>query len=120
MTKPLVYHYDRCSTCQKALRWLETGGFPFEARPIKETVPSLPELQTVAKSMGGVRKLFNSSGVLYRELGLSAKLPALSDEEAYALLQSDGMLIRRPFLVLGGKGGWAGFREKQWVELLNA
>lgn len=119
MTTPIIYLYDRCSTCQKALKWLDSQGYTYETRPIKEALPSLPELQLVATSMGEIRKLFNSSGMLYREMGLSAELPALSEDKKYALLQSDGMLIRRPFLVVEGTGGWAGFREKQWGELLS-
>lgn len=119
MTSPVIYLYESCSTCQKAIQWLDEKGYAYETKPIKEIIPTLGELQIVAHSMGEVRKLFNSSGMLYREKGLSEKLPHMSDEQKYQELQSDGMLVRRPFLVIPGKGGWAGFREKQWEALLS-
>ena len=118
MSQPIVYLYQKCSTCQKAKTWLEDRGIDFEERPIKEQTPSHQELAAVATQMGATRKLFNSSGMLYREMGLSAKLSEMDDETMFSLLQSDGMLVRRPFLIVPSKGGWAGFREKQWAELL--
>lgn len=109
-----VYAYKNCSTCQKALRFLE--GRDFELVPIVEQPPSLEELRRMAGYVGGFRKLFNTSGVQYRELGIAAR--DLSEQEALELLASNGKLVKRPFL-LTSNGGAVGFRPEVWDELIG-
>ena len=110
----VVYVYSKCSTCQKALRFLEANQVAFEKKEIKETPPSLTELQAMLKYVkGDVKKLFNTSGLVYRELKLSEKLPTLSLDAALQLLSQDGMLVKRPF-VLGDNKGLVGFHEAKW------
>ncbi len=113
-----VYTYQKCSTCRNATRWLDAQGVDYEERPIRETPPTTEELAQMQASVGKRSKLFNTSGMDYRAMGLKDKLPAMSDEEAYALLRSNGMLVKRPFL-LTPKGGAVGFREKEWAELVG-
>jgi Spx/MgsR family transcriptional regulator len=116
--KPRVYEYERCSTCRKALAWLDKRGVAFERVPIVDTPPSRAELERMLKLQGGdVKRLFNTSGQLYRELGMGEKLKAgLSTDEALSLLAKHGKLIKRPF-VLTGSGGAVGFREPEWKAL---
>jgi len=119
MTRIRIYTYQKCSTCQKATRWLEDRGISYEEIPIKESPPSTEELARMEGYLGGKRgRLFNTSGMDYRALGLKDKVPTLSAEEAYALLQSNGMLVKRPFL-LTDRGGAVGFREAEWTALLE-
>ena len=111
-----VYHYAKCSTCQNALKWLQARGIPFTEHAIRETPPAKGELEAMLKAHGGnLRKLFNTSGMDYRALGLSEKLPAMSTAEALALLGTNGMLVKRPF-ALDPKAGvfLTGFREPEW------
>ena len=109
-----VYAYKNCSTCQKALRYL--NGRTFELLPIVEQPPTLEELRRMAGYLGGVRKLFNTSGVQYRELGIASR--NLSDEEALELLASNGKLVKRPFL-LTSDGGAVGFRPEVWDQVIG-
>ena len=114
-----VYVYDKCSTCRNAVKWLEERGIEHETRPIRETPPSERELRTMLGHLGGeLRKLFNTSGMDYRAMGLKDQLPDLSEKEAFALLRGNGILVKRPFL-LGEGVGLVGFREKQWDEALG-
>lgn len=114
----IVYLYSKCSTCQNAMKFLEQHKIAFKSLEIKETPPSIDELKKMLKYQGGeVKKLFNTSGMLYRELGLSEKLPSMSQEQALALLSQNGMLVKRPFL-LGKDFGLVGFREPQWQQAL--
>lgn len=109
-----VYSYAKCSTCRKALQWLQSRGVEHEVLAIKETPPNDADLAAMLEAKGGeLKKLFNTSGMDYRAAGLKDKLPTLSTEEAFALLQSNGMLVKRPFLVGDGRG-LTGFREKEW------
>jgi len=109
-----VYVYGKCSNCKQALLFLEKKKISFEKKEITETPPSLSELRAMVEYLSSdVRKLFNTSGILYREMELAKKLPALSLEEAFALLRSNGMLVKRPFL-LGSDFGFVGFSEKMW------
>lgn len=111
--------YPKCTTCQKAKKWLDDNKIPYEIRHIKEERPSLAEL-TEWQAVAGlpVKKLFNTSGMLYRELELKDKLPAMTDEEMLALLATDGMLVKRPLLV--GEGFvLAGFKAEQWAKQFN-
>jgi arsenate reductase len=112
-----VYVYTKCSTCQKALRFLEQNKISFIRKEITETPPSPKELQQMLKYMGGdMKKLFNTSGILYRELQLSEKLKEMSLDKALDLLSHNGMLVKRPFL-LSDNQGLVGFREPQWLSL---
>ena len=115
-----IYVYSKCSTCQKAIRFLEQHGIAFEQKEITVTTPSLKELHQMLGYMGNeVTKLFNSSGMLYRDMQLSAKLKALTPENALKLLTAHGMLVKRPFLI-GEQFGLVGFRENQWTAHLKA
>lgn len=114
----LFIHYPKCSTCQKAKKWLETQGVAFEARHIVEENPTVEELSKwIAASGQPVKKFFNTSGLKYKELGLKDKLPSMTDEEQIALLATDGMLVKRP-LVIGNGVVLAGFKEDKWAEAL--
>ena len=110
--------YSRCSTCQKARQWLEGNGIAFQERPIREENPSAQELAQWQQLSGlPLRKLFNTSGQLYREMKLKDRLPDMTAEEMLQLLASDGMLVKRPLLI-GDDFGLAGFREKDWADRL--
>ncbi len=110
--------YEKCSTCQKAKKWLEEKGVDYTLRPIKEQNPTAAELVTwVAQSGLPVKKFVNTSGQLYRSMGLKDKLPAMSAEETFALLATDGMLVKRPILVTD-KGVFPGFKPEEWEKLL--
>lgn len=106
--------YPKCTTCQKAKRWLQENGIAYEERNIKEQNPTVEELKEWHRKSGlELKKFFNTSGLLYKSLGLSKKLPFMSEEEQFALLATDGMLVKRPILVDGGTV-LVGFRETQW------
>ena len=110
--------YPKCTTCQKAQKWLAEKGVDVEVRHIKDQNPTLEELRTWWKASGlPLKKFFNTSGLQYKALGLKDKLPAMSEDEQLALLSSDGMLVKRPILV-GERFVHIGFREKEWEELL--
>ncbi len=114
----IFVHYAACSTCKKAKKWLDEHGIPYTDRPIKEENPSAEELKEWhAKSGLPLKRFFNTSGMLYREMNLKEKLPAMSEEEQYALLASDGMLVKRP-LVITDDSVLVGFREGEWEETL--
>jgi arsenate reductase len=114
----IVYTYAKCSTCRDATKWLRTRGVPFVEKPIYEQPPSLAELRRMlALQRGELRRLFNTSGIQYRERGLAEKLPKMSEAEALALLASDGRLVKRPFL-LGEKVGLLGFDAARWAAAL--
>ena len=113
-----VYEYKACSTCQKALKFLDAHKIKFEKRAIVETPPSKAELQAMLKFLkadgGSFKNLFNTSGVQYRELGISDKIKAgLTEAEAIELLAKNGKLIKRPFLI-GATFGLVGFKEDAW------
>lgn len=111
--------YPKCSTCQKARKWLEASGISFEERNIKENNPGLEELRAWHQQSGlPLRKFFNTSGMLYRELQLKDKLPAMTGEEQLALLASDGMLVKRPLLI-GDGFVLVGFKEADWKSALG-
>ncbi len=106
--------YSKCGTCRKAKKWLEENGIPFEERAIKENAPSYDELKEWhEKSSLPLKKFFNTSGTLYKEMKLKDKLPSMSDEEQLRLLASDGMLVKRPVLINGGTV-LVGFKEDEW------
>lgn len=110
-----IYTLKTCDSCRKATRWLRENNIPFKEIPIRETPPTAADLRRALADLDGdVRKLFNTSGQDYRSLNLSEKLPALSEDEAIALLASNGNLIKRPFLTtedatrVGFKGSYEG------------
>ena len=114
----LFLHYPRCTTCQKAKKWLDGQDAAYEARDIKEEPPSLEELREwVGRSGLPLKRFFNTSGLQYRALGLKDKLADMGEEEQLALLASDGMLVKRPLLVTE-KTVIPGFREDSWREAL--
>ena len=109
-----VYTYAKCDTCRKAVKFLRERGIEFQEIPIRETPPSLGGLESMLHAQGGeMRKLFNTSGGDYKALGLSAKLPELSEAEALNLLAGNGNLVKRPFVV-GDGVHLVGFKEDEW------
>lgn len=116
--KNLFIEYPKCTTCQKAKKWLETNKIEFEDRHIVEETPTVEELTEWIKRSGkDIKKFFNTSGLKYKELNLKEKLPNMSDEEKVKLLASNGMLIKRPLFV-SEQVILTGFREKEWQENL--
>lgn len=112
--------YSRCSTCKKAQKWLDEQGIAYTQRDIKEDNPTLQELETWHQASAlPLKKFFNTSGQLYRALSLSKKLPDMTQAEQYALLASDGMLVKRPILVLDDGQVLVGFQQDQWAEALG-
>lgn len=106
--------YEKCSTCKKARDYLNAKGVPFVERDIKGQNPTKDELAAWLKTSGlPIRRLFNTSGMRYRELGLSAKVGSMPEDEALSLLATDGMLVKRPILI-GADFVLFGFKEKEW------
>ena len=115
----LFLHYPKCTTCQRARKWLDGQGAAYEARDIKEDNPTLEELTAWYRRSGlPLKKFFNTSGLQYRALGLKDRLPEMSEDEQLALLATDGMLVKRPLLVTEEKA-IPGFREAEWQEALQ-
>ena len=116
-----VFEYAGCSTCKKALKFLATHKIPFEAVPIVDKPPTKTELKTMLKFLkengGGLKNLFNTSGLLYKELKISEKFPSMNEDQALDLLAKHGKLVKRPF-VLGKDFGLVGFKEDQWKQQL--
>ncbi len=111
--------YPKCSTCQKAKKWLEEHNIEYTERHIVESNPSYDELKEWHEKSGlPLKKFFNTSGLLYKQMQLKDKLPAMSDDEMLKLLASNGMLVKRPLLVEGNKV-LVGFKEAEWEEKLN-
>ena len=110
--------YPKCGTCRKAPKWMETHGIGYDYRDIKEDHPTLAELTAWQKLSGlPARKLFNTSGQLYKSMELKNKLPEMSDEEMLQLLSTDGMLVKRPILV-AADFVLVGFKEAEWAAKL--
>lgn len=111
--------YPSCTTCKKAEKWLEDRKIPVEKRHIKENNPSEAELRAWhARSGLPLKRFFNTSGLKYKELELSKRLPDMAEAEQFALLASDGMLVKRPILV-GESFVLVGFRESEWEKALG-
>lgn len=114
----LFIHYPPCSTCQKAKAWLDAHGAAYTPRHIKEENPTYEELKMWYQRSGlPLKRFFNTSGLLYKSLGLKDKLPTMTEEEQLQLLASDGMLVKRPLLITD-TAVIPGFREIQWQEVL--
>ena len=113
----LFIHYPKCSTCQKAKKWLENNNISFTERNIIEETPTSQELKEwIERSGKEVKKFFNTSGLRYKELNLKEKLNEMTLEEKIKLLASDGMLIKRPLLVTD-KEIYIGFKENEWKNI---
>lgn len=116
--KMLFVHYPKCTTCKRAKRWLDEHQISYEERDIKENNPSLEELKEWYQRSGlPLKRFFNTSGMLYKEMKLKDKLPEMSEDEQLALLASDGMLVKRP-IVVTKESVLVGFKEAQWEEEL--
>lgn len=114
----LFIEYPKCSTCQKAKKWLEAHGVAFEDRHIVEQNPTEEELRQWTERSGlELKRFFNTSGLKYKELALKDKLPAMGHEEKVRLLATDGMLVKRP-LIIGEDFILVGFKEKEWEDAL--
>lgn len=115
----LFLEYPKCSTCQKAKKWLDAHGVTYADRHIVEDNPTADELQAWHGRSGlPLKRFFNTSGMLYREMGLSKKLPAMSEADQYELLATNGMLVKRPLLVTDA-AVVPGFKEAVWADALG-
>jgi arsenate reductase len=115
----LFLEYPSCTTCKKAKAWLQSKGLEFTARHIKEENPTAEELSLWQEKSGlELKKFFNTSGLVYKDLGLKDKLPTMSREEQLDLLASNGMLVKRP-IVVTEDAVLVGFKEKDWEKLLQ-
>ena len=113
-----VYCYSKCTTCKKALKWLEENGIAYELTDIKTDHPDEASLRKYHAMSGlPLKRFWNTSGIPYREMGLSQKLASMSEDEQYALLATDGMLVKRP-LVVGRDFVLTGFKEDEWKNRL--
>ena len=112
-----VLCYEKCTTCKKALKWLDDNNIEYTLRPIKEQNPSAAELKNWHKKSGlPLKRFYNTSGLLYKELGLKDKIGGMSEDEQYELLAGDGMLVKRPLLVTEDIV-LTGFKESEWEKL---
>ena len=112
--------YPKCSTCQKAKKWLDENNIEYELRDIKIENPSFEELNEWYRKSGlPLKKFFNTSGLLYKSLDLKNKLPEMSEDEMLSLLATDGMLVKRP-LVIGEDFVLVGFKENEWSEVFSS
>ena len=108
-----IYAYSGCSTCRKALKFLDAKGVDYRPVPIVETPPSKSELKTMLSFAGDLKRLFNTSGLLYREMKVGDKLKTMSVDDALGLLSKHGKLVKRPFVLLKDRG-LLGFKEDEW------
>lgn len=114
-----VYCYPKCTTCKKALKWLDDQKVEYQMIDIKENHPDEKTLRALHKKSGlALRKFFNTSGMLYRELDLAKKLPDMSEDDMFKLLASDGMLVKRPLLIAGDTV-LTGFKEAEWAKVVG-
>lgn len=115
--KPIFLHYPACSTCQKAKKWLTENNIDYTNRPIVEERPTAAELKTWIERSGlPIKRFFNTSGLVYKELKLSEKLPSMSEEEQIALLATNGKLVKRPLLIVENTV-LVGFKPDDWERL---
>ena len=114
-----VYCYPRCTTCKKAVKWLEENRIDYEYKHIVEETPSKEDIKKYYKESGlPLKRFFNTSGNIYKELNLKEKLAEMSEDEQFELLASNGMVLKRPLLV-GKDFVLVGFKEAEWVEKLK-
>ena len=114
-----VYCYSKCSTCKKALKWLDDNGIKYDLLDIKAAHPDEKSLREYYAASGlPLKRFFNTSGIQYREQNLSKKLPEMTEDEQLALLATDGMLVKRPLLV-GNGFVLTGFKEDEWAAKLK-
>lgn len=119
MSALTIYTLSNCSTCRDATKWLRARGLAFAEKPVRETPPTVKELRVMLAAYDGkVSRLFNTSGMDYRALGMAEKLPGLSTDEALELLATNGRLVKRPFLI-GSGVAQVGFDEKRWAAALK-
>ena len=117
--KYLFVNYPKCSTCVKAKKWLEENGVEFESRHIVENNPTKEELKNwITLSGQPIKKFFNTSGILYREMNLKEKVAQNNEDELLDILSTNGMLVKRPLLI-GKDKVLIGFKEKEWEEIKN-
>ena len=110
--------YPKCSTCQKAKKWLDEHNAEYTERHIADKKPTYDELKEWYEKSGlPIKKFFNTSGLLYKEMKLKDRLPSMSEDEQLRLLATDGMLVKRPILVTGDKV-LVGFKEAEWAEII--
>ena len=113
-----VYCYPKCTTCQRAIKWLDSKSIEYELINIKENNPDKETLRTLWQKSGlELKKFFNTSGILYREMELSKKLPAMNNEEKLDLLATDGMLVKRPIFITENTV-LVGFKESEWEKVI--
>lgn len=113
-----IYCYPKCTTCQRAIKWLDSKSIEYELINIKENNPDKETLRTLWQKSGlELKKFFNTSGILYREMELSKKLPAMNDEEKLDLLATDGMLVKRPIFITEN-AVLVGFKESEWEKVI--
>ena len=111
--------YPKCTTCQKAKKWLDDNNIPYELRDIKLNNPTFEELTAwYVKSGLPLKKFFNTSGLLYKSMELKTKLPAMTEDEMLKLLATDGMLVKRPILA-GDDFVLVGFKENEWEKAIS-
>lgn len=114
-----LYCYPRCTTCKKAVKWLEENGIDYEYKHIVEETPSKEDIKKYYKESGlPLKRFFNTSGNVYKELNLKEKLKEMSEDEQFELLASNGMVLKRPLLV-GKDFVLVGFKEAEWIEKLK-
>lgn len=120
MKKEILFlHYPKCTTCQKAKKWLDSNGFEYSERHIKEDNPTYDELKSWYEHSGlPLKRFFNTSGMLYKSMVLKDKLPTMSEDEQLKLLATDGMLVKRP-IIISDNAVLTGFKEKEWEEKLK-
>ena len=119
MSTLTIYTLANCSTCRDATKWLRARGVDFAEKPVRETPPTLKELRTMLAAYDGkISRLFNTSGIEYRALGIAQKLPDLTTDEALKLLADNGRLVKRPFLI-GAGVAQVGYDEKRWAAALG-
>lgn len=112
-----IYCYPKCTTCQRAIKWLDSKSIEYELINIKENNPDKETLRTLWQKSGlELKKFFNTSGILYREMELSKKLPAMNNEEKLDLLATDGMLVKRPIFITEN-AVLVGFKESEWEKV---
>ncbi len=114
-----LYQYPKCSTCRKAVKFLDQAGLDYQSFNLADQAPPKTALKTMlAAYQGNIKKLFNTSGLVYREMNLKDKLVDMSDKQAIELLANNGMLVKRPFLLSGDKG-IVGFNADAWQALID-